>query len=120
MPRAAKKPPPKRAKPRRPTPPFKTVADLLARLGNVPAWRVRLDPPPGTATEADLLRLMQRTGRLYELVDGVLVEKTMGYREGSLGGWLIRLIGPYLDKNDLGDLADTVVKLDWDFFETHG
>jgi Uma2 family endonuclease len=82
-----------------------TLDQLVERLGGIGLDRIVTDPPPGTATEADLLRLMRRTGRLYELVDGVLVEKTMGYREGSLGGWLIRLIGHYLDEHDLGDLA---------------
>lgn len=33
-----------------------TVADLLRRLGRIPAFRVRLNPPPGTATEKDVVR----------------------------------------------------------------
>jgi Uma2 family endonuclease len=78
---------------------------LVERLGGIGLDRIVTNPAPGTATERDLLALMRRTGRLYELVEGVLVEKTVGYREGSLGIWLARLIGPYLDKNDLGDLA---------------
>jgi hypothetical protein len=32
-----------------------TLADLLRRLGNIPARRVRLHPAPGTATERDVL-----------------------------------------------------------------
>lgn len=36
-------------------PTYITVADLLARIG-VPPERIRLDPHPGTATEADLLQ----------------------------------------------------------------
>ena len=32
-----------------------TVAELLEQLGNIPAERVRLRPPPGQATEADVL-----------------------------------------------------------------
>lgn len=78
---------------------------LVERLGGISLDRIVTKPAPGTATEKDLLAIMRRTGRLYELVDGVLVEKTVGYREGSLGGWIIRLIGPYLDNNDIGDLA---------------
>ena len=81
------------------------VADLLGRLGNIPARRVLLDPPPGRATEKDLLRMMRKTDRLYELVEGTLVEKTMGYGEGSLAGWILHLIQCYLDEHDLGNVA---------------
>lgn len=38
------------------TPPVRTVGDLLRRLGDVPADRVRFTPVPGAATVADLLR----------------------------------------------------------------
>ncbi len=50
--------PPKATKalPRSPFATDVTVADLLKRLGNIPANRVRLHPTPGTATEKDLLR----------------------------------------------------------------
>ena len=50
-------------------------ADLLDRLGGIPADRVRLDPPPGTATWEDVGRVRRETDRLCELIDGVLVEK---------------------------------------------
>src|SRR5438128_763212 len=59
-------------------PPAANVADLLARLGDIPARRVRLRPAPGKATEKDLIRIHGREDRLYELVDGALVEKVMG------------------------------------------
>ena len=58
-----------------------TVADLLDRLGGVPASRVRFVPTPGTATEQDVIDVHDRTNRLCELVDGVLVEKVMGFDE---------------------------------------
>ena len=52
-----------------------TLADLLDRLGGISPSRIRLHPAPGTATEVDLLKLdHDRTG-LFELVDGVIVEK---------------------------------------------
>jgi Uma2 family endonuclease len=82
-----------------------TIAGLLEHLGNVSPARVRLRPWPGTATEEDLLDLMSRTDRLYELVDGVLVEKIMGYLESALAGDLIRLLGRFLDKHNLGSLS---------------
>jgi hypothetical protein len=61
-----------------------TAADLLEQLGGVPAERVLVRPAPGTATEKDVIRLRDRTGRLCELVDGVLVEKTVGLYESRV------------------------------------
>jgi Uma2 family endonuclease len=69
-----------------PSPPPETVADLLRRLGDIPAWRVRLHPTPGTATERDLIRENENKlkAAIYELVDGTLVEKGMGYEESEI------------------------------------
>jgi Uma2 family endonuclease len=39
---------------------------------------------------------------LYELIDGVLVEKDMGARESLLAGVLIHLLWAFLDEHDLG------------------
>jgi hypothetical protein len=61
-----------------------TVSDLLHQLGDIPPERVRLQPPPGTATEADVVAVHSREDRLCELVDGVLVEKTLGYYESYI------------------------------------
>ncbi len=57
---------------------FETVADVLERLGGSPPQRIRLKPPPGTATERDVIAIHDRENRLCELVDGILVEKVMG------------------------------------------
>jgi Uma2 family endonuclease len=81
------------------------MADLLEALGNISPRRVRLRPVPGTATEKDLLDLHTHGDRLYELVDGILVEKVMGYTESSLACHLIKLLGYFLDQHDLGNLA---------------
>ncbi len=40
-------------------PPRKTLADLWSALGEVPLDRILFDPPPGTATEWDLLMVTQ-------------------------------------------------------------
>lgn len=90
-----------------------TVADLIADLGDVPLSRVRLDPPPGTATETDLLRLMAKDGRQYELVDGTLVEKAMGWKEAGLAFWIGFRLQEYLQTNNLGPVvgADGTVRL---------
>lgn len=56
-----------------------TVADLVELFGPIPAWRIRNQPAPGTATEQDVIDIEAREDRLCELVEGVLVEKTVGY-----------------------------------------
>ncbi len=82
-----------------------TVAELLKKLGGIPAERVLLDPPPGTATEKDVLEVEARQGRICELVDGVLVEKAMGLPESFLAMWLGSLLNQFLAKHKLGFLA---------------
>lgn len=79
-----------------------TVADLLARLGGVPAHRVRLKPTPGTATERDLIRLLDRENRICELVEGTLVEKTMGALESAIAAEIIIVVGSFLKRHNLG------------------
>jgi Uma2 family endonuclease len=66
------------------SPDISTIADLLDRLGGVPADRVRYYPLPGTATVNDVIEIHDRENRLCELVDGVLVEKAVGYRESLI------------------------------------
>jgi Uma2 family endonuclease len=82
-----------------------TVAELLEKLGGIPPERVRLQPPPGTATEEDLLAIQEREGRMCELVDGVLVEKPVGYPESSLAAWIITLLTNFAHQHDLGNVA---------------
>ena len=81
-----------------------TAADMLTHLGGIPLERIRMYPPPGTATEKDVIEAESRTGRICELIDGVLVEKTMGYLESMLAAHVIRLLGNFLEKHDLGIL----------------
>ena len=83
-------------------PPRRTMADLLEQLGDVPLWRVLADPAPGTATEQDVIDIEAREKRLCELVDGVLVEKPMGFYESRVAAVLIQLLGNFLDQHDLG------------------
>ena len=67
------------AKPR-----FDNIAELLENLGGIPAERVCFDPPPGKATKRDLTRLNARRAKLYELIEGTLVEKPMGSPEAQV------------------------------------
>jgi Uma2 family endonuclease len=84
-------------------PPIETVADLLDRLGGIAAARVRYHPYPGTATERDVLRALEGPRkRLCELVEGVLVEKPMGYRESALAGFLLGVLNAFVIPRNLG------------------
>ena len=88
--------------------PIPTVADLLAQLGDIPPARVLMRPAPGTATEQDVIAILNRHDRhkqLCELVDGSLVEKTMGYEESALAALLIGYLVNFLQQHDLGFVA---------------
>lgn len=80
----------------------RTLAELLDHLGGISPHRIRMRPAPGTATKADLVALDARGEKLLELIDGVIVEKAMGFREAFLAGVLIRLLGQFVRKNKLG------------------
>ncbi|MGE3803196.1 MAG: Uma2 family endonuclease [Gemmataceae bacterium] len=80
---------------------LETLADLLDDLGVGPE-RVRLQPALGTATEKDVLEVHAREKRLCELVDGVLVEKGMGYRGSCLAGVIFALLDQYVNSRNLG------------------
>jgi Uma2 family endonuclease len=76
-----------------------SFAYLHARLGGIPLTRIRRNPPPGSATEEDLLSAPKP---ICELVDGVLVEKAMGNRESLLGMYILGLLRSHIDARDLG------------------
>ena len=90
-----------------------TMAELLDQLGDVPPHRVLLRPTPGTATERDVIALHDRTNRLCELIDGVLVEKAMGAEESIFALWLGHYLLTYLTAHDLGQAlgADGFIRL---------
>jgi Uma2 family endonuclease len=82
---------------------LENFGELLERLGHIPPERIRLRPPPGTATEADLLLTMEEPRkRICELIDGVLVEKPMGYGESVLAVALIELLNAFVRPRNLG------------------
>lgn len=79
-----------------------SLADRILDLGGVDAARIRSNPPPGFATVDDLIRATAEDGRLYELVDGTLVEKAMGWQESMLAMVLVQWLRNFLDVHDLG------------------
>ena len=79
-----------------------TLADLVEGLGGIPLDRIRFRPVPGTATESDVLEIERQENRLFELVDGVLVEKAMGYRESLLAVAIATYLNEYVLPRNLG------------------
>jgi len=90
-----------------------TAADLVARFGPIPLWRIRQDPAPGMATEQDVLDIYEREKRLYELVEGVLVEKTVGVQQSFLAVLLAGLLRDFVVQHKLGFVlgADGMARL---------
>jgi Uma2 family endonuclease len=78
------------------------IAELLERLGSIDAGRVRLVPPPGTATIADLVAANEARQGVCELVDGTLVEKGVGQLESWLAFIIAGQLDRYLETNDIG------------------
>jgi len=88
-----------------------SFAELAKRFGPIPRQRFRLDRYP--ATEADVEELEAREDRLYELVDGILVEKVMAYLESVLAVTVARHLGNFVAGKKIGIVsgADGMMKL---------
>src|SRR5262249_16194004 len=67
----------------------------------------------GKATERDVIEIQTHEDRLYELVDGVLVEKVVGSPEAYLAYQLTLLLGGFVEQADLGIIvgADGTMRL---------
>jgi Uma2 family endonuclease len=92
---------------------FLTMADVMRRIGDVPPERIRVKPPPGQATVADVTHVLDHEGKVCELVDGVLLEKTVGMRESTLAGFLVGLLNGFVIPRNLGKVsgADGTVQI---------
>src|SRR4051812_22814238 len=78
----------------------RALSEVLARLGGVPIERIRLRWPLGEVTEEEWIEA-NKSGR-FELVDGVLVEKAMGWFETRLGFILGMIVEMFVAEHDLG------------------
>lgn len=84
---------------------FQNVAEWWHSLDDVPLERIVTNPRPGTATEHDLLRMVENEDRLVELVDGTLVEKPVGWMESQIAMRLIIALGNHILPRKLGALT---------------
>lgn len=94
---------------------LRTLADVLRSLGDVPASRVRMNPIPGTATEADAV-LASECERPCELVNGTLVEKAMGVPQTFYASMLLTYLNLHVLPRGLG----AVLMADAHFRMIHG
>lgn len=90
-----------------------TAVDLVDRFGAIPVSRILNPPEPGTATVEDVIRLHDEQNRLFELIDGTLVEKTMGAHESYLGLQLGAILTAYVQGLNTGIVlgADGMLRL---------
>ena len=81
------------------------VAELLEDLGGIDPARVLLKKSREPATEADLIAINDSGKTLCELVDGLLVEKGMGYTESDLTLILAGFLRAFIVPRNLGILS---------------
>lgn len=79
-----------------------SLADIQNHLGGIPIARIRSFPPPGLATLEDAEDLTNRKEAICELIDGILVEKPMGYFESLLASLIISRLAPFVYEHQLG------------------
>jgi Uma2 family endonuclease len=91
-----------------------TASEVIAHFGDIPIARIRTTPPPGEATETDVIELHDRYDRLFELIDGTLVEKTTGWKESELAIVIAALLRNFVSANRLGKVfgPDGVIRLE--------
>ncbi|WP_435007333.1 Uma2 family endonuclease [Tundrisphaera lichenicola] len=84
---------------------LQNVAEILESLGGISPDRVRLKEPLGLATEADLIEVNGGNETRCELVEGMLVEKGMGYNESDLALVLAGYLRAFIIPRNLGLLT---------------
>jgi hypothetical protein len=91
---------------------IRTLADLIDDLG-VPPDRILFRPVPGTATEQDVIDLDAHEDRLVELIDGVLVEKAMGFEESIVVICIAALLRQHVGPRKRSEYFDAGARLVW-------
>jgi Uma2 family endonuclease len=82
-----------------------TLADLLEDLGGISPARIVYRPGMSPATEKDVVEYQAKGHRLFELVDGVLVEKAMGLWESFLAGAILAALHAFVAPRKLGKVS---------------
>ena len=90
----------------------RTLADFLHDIGDIDPARVLL-ARFGRATVADVVEIEERTDRLFELVDGALVEKCVRFRESIISKALCYRISSFVSRKKMGVVteADGMIEL---------
>ena len=83
----------------------RSLGKILDDLGGIDPARVLLKQPLGQATETDLIRSNAGGLTRCELVDGMLVEKGMGYNESNLALALAGFLRAFIVPRNLGLLT---------------
>jgi Uma2 family endonuclease len=81
------------------------MAEFWLRAGQVPMERIIMCPAPGTATRDDAIYSKERLDISCELVDRILVAKTMGCFESKVALALAYFLHFYLETNSIGEVA---------------
>jgi Uma2 family endonuclease len=91
-----------------------TASEIIARFGDIPIARICTNPPPGEATEGDVIELHDHHDRLFELIDGTLVEKTTGWKEAELAIIIATMLRNFVSEHSLGKVfgADGMFRLE--------
>ncbi len=94
--------------------PIWTASEVIAHFGDIPIARICTNPPPGEATEADVIEWHDRHDRLFELIDGTLVEKAAGWKESELAIIIATLLRNFVAEHHLGKVfgSDGMVRLE--------
>jgi len=78
------------------------MADVQAHLGGIPLDRIFIHPPIGTGTDEDVVHAKSRLNWICELVDGILVGKTMGFAKSLLTTEITFRLVDFEHQHDLG------------------
>lgn len=79
-----------------------TMADRLEELGHISPCRLRLSPPPGTATIDDLTLANTHSKPLCELIDQSLVEKAVGFEASVVAVAFASILSRFVALHPLG------------------